>query len=132
MNDNTSSAIRIDKWLWAVRICKTRKTALDLCKKHKVLINGQPVKPSREVRPGQVVTVKREGLEWLYRVRQCLEKRVSAPLSLEYKEDITSPETREQFKAIKKNLLPRRARGAGRPTKKERRDMEKIRRFKED
>ena len=131
MNENMLASVRIDKWLWAVRICKTRKIALDLCKKHKVLINGQPVKPSREVRPGEVITVKSEGVAWPYEVLQCLEKRVNALLSLEYKKDITPPETREQLKEIKKNLLPSRPRGSGRPTKKERRDMEKIRQFNE-
>ena len=126
MSDNELSSVRIDKWLWAVRICKTRVLSADLCKKHKVLVDGQPVKPSREVRSGQVVIVKRDGIEWQYKVIQCIDKRVSAPLSLECKEDITPEEALERLKLIKKNLMPPRPKGAGRPTKKERRDLEKL------
>ncbi|MBU0468190.1 MAG: RNA-binding S4 domain-containing protein [Candidatus Omnitrophica bacterium] len=118
--------MRIDKWLWGVRICKTRKVASELCKQHKVLVLGQPVKASREVMPGQVVIVKRDGVEWQYKVIQCLDKRVSAPLSLEYKEDITPKETLERLKLIKMDLMPRRPKGSGRPTKKERRNLEKL------
>ena len=119
-------SVRIDKWLWAVRICKTRAIATELCKKHKVLIDGQPVKPSRDVQPGQVVIVKREGIEWHYRIIQCLLKRVSAPLSLEFKEDITPKANLELLKILKRDIMPRRPKGSGRPTKKERRGLEKL------
>lgn len=126
MSDDELSSVRIDKWLWAVRICKTRKVASELCKQHKVLVEGQPVKPSRDVMSGHVVIVKRDGIEWQYKVIQCIDKRVSAPLSLECKEDITPKETLERLKLIKSDLMPRRPKGAGRPTKKERRDLEKL------
>ncbi len=126
MNENDLSSVRVDKWLWAVRICKTRKLATELCKQHKILINGQPVKPSRDVIPGQEVILKRDGVEWVYKVLKCLDKRVSAPLSLEYKEDITPEETIERLKIIKRDMMPRRPKGAGRPTKKERRNLEKV------
>ena len=126
MNEDNLTSVRIDKWLWGVRIFKTRKIALELCKQHKILVDDHPVKPSREVRPGQVVTVRKDGVEWLYEVIQCLDKRVSAPLSLAYKKDITPKETLERLKVIKMNLMPQRPKGTGRPTKKERRDLEKI------
>ena len=126
MSENDLSSVRIDKWLWAVRICKTRKLSTELCKQHKILINGHPVKPSREVIPGQIVVLKRDGVEWIYKVLQCLDKRVSAPLSSEYKEDITPNETLERLKIIKRDMMPRRPKGAGRPTKKERRTLEKL------
>lgn len=126
MSEGGLSSVRIDKWLWAVRISKTRKIAVELCKQHKVLLDGQPVKPSREVKQGNIVTVKKEGVEWLYEVLQCLDKRVGAPLSLEYKKDITPLETLERLKLIKRDLMPRRPKGAGRPTKKERRTLEKF------
>jgi len=121
--------MRIDKWLWAVRICKTRKMASELCKQHKVLIDKHPVKPSREISPGQIVIIKKNGIEWNYKVIQCLDKRVSAPLSLKYKEDITPKEALEKLKLIKRNMMPQRPTGAGRPTKKERRNLDKIKIF---
>ncbi len=124
MTNQNLTSIRIDKWLWASRICKTRKVVAELCKQHKVLIAGQPVKRSREVGPGQVVVIKREGIEWHYKVIKCLDKRVSAPLSLEFKEDITPKENLERLEQMKKDMMPRRPKGAGRPTKKERRTLE--------
>lgn len=63
MSENDLRSVRIDKWLWAVRICKTRQLATELCKQHKILIDGQPVKPSRDVSPGEVVILKRDGVE---------------------------------------------------------------------
>ena len=126
MSEQDLKSVRIDKWLWAVRICKTRKIAYDLCKEHKVLIDDQPVKPSREIRPGQVIIVKREGIEYQYKVLQCLEKRVGAGLAGQYKEDITPKETLEKLEMIRKNAMPPRPRGAGRPTKKERRNLIKF------
>ena len=113
MSDNELSSVRIDKWLWAVRICKTRKVAAELCKQHKVLVEGQPVKPSREVMLRQVVIVKRDGIEWQYKVIQCIDKRVSAPLSLECREDINHKEAMEKLKLIKSDLMPPRPKGAG-------------------
>ena len=124
MTNQNLTSIRIDKWLWASRICKTRKVVAELCKQHKVLIAGQPVKRSREVGPGQVVVIKREGIEWHYKVIKCLDKRVSSPLSLEFKEDITPKENLERLEQMKKDMMPRRPKGAGRPTKKERRTLE--------
>ncbi len=84
------------------------------------------MKRSREVSPGQVVVIKREGIEWHYKVIKCLDKRVSAPLSLAFKEDITPKENLERLQQMKKDLMPRRPKGAGRPTKKERRDLEVL------
>ena len=120
------SSVRIDKWLWAVRICKTRKAATELCKQRKVLVEGRPVKPSKEVMLRQVVIVKRDGVEWQYRVIQCIDKRVSAPLSLKCREGINHEEAMEKLKLIKSDWMPPRSKGAGRPTKKERRDLEKL------
>jgi len=119
-------SIRIDKWLWAVRICKTRLIASTLCKRQKVFVDGQLVKPSREVHPGQTIAIKKDGIEWQYKVIQCIEKRVSAPLAALCKEDRTSQESLDQLKMINKGWAARREKGAGRPTKKERRDMDKA------
>ena len=123
MAEGVLSSVRVDKWLWGSRICKTRKVVSELCKQHKVLIEGQPVKRSREVSLGQVVVIKRDGILWHYRVIKCLDKRVSAPVSLQFKEDVTPQENLDQLKMIKRDMMPRRPKGAGRPTKKERRDL---------
>jgi len=120
------NTVRIDKWLWAVRICKTRAMATDLCKRQKVTINGQYAKASREIHPGQTITIKKEGIEWKYKVIECIDKRVSAPLAAKCKNDITPDENLNQLKLIKTNWTPYRAKGSGRPTKKERRDLDKV------
>lgn len=125
-HDLMSDSCRIDKWLWAVRICKTRKIAAELCEKHRVTIDGQVVKPSRDVKTDQIICIKRDGIEYQYKVIAPLDKRVSAPLSLQYKEDITPHEELEKLKVIKTDLMPQRPKGAGRPTKKERRTLEKL------
>jgi len=119
-------SIRVDKWLWAVRVCKTRQIATDLCQREKVLVDGQRVKPSRDVRPGQVVTVKKDGIEYQYRVIKRVGKRVGAPEAAGCREDITPKEALEKLKMIRSSWTPRRPKGAGRPTKKERRDLRKA------
>jgi ribosome-associated heat shock protein Hsp15 len=119
-------SVRIDKWLWSVRICKTRLIATDLCKRHKVSIDGQEVKPSRAITCGQIIHVHREGVCWQYRVLQCIEKRVGPQVAKECCEDITPPEEKNRLVLIKGGWTPRRAKGEGRPTKKERRDMDRV------
>ncbi len=116
--------IRIDKWLWAVRLCKTRAIATDLCKRQKVFINNQIAKPSREIHSGQTIILKREGIQWKYKIIQCIDKRVSAPLAAGCKEDITPKESLARLKMVKDTWTPRRPKGSGRPTKKERRDLD--------
>ncbi|MFH0754778.1 MAG: S4 domain-containing protein [Candidatus Omnitrophota bacterium] len=118
--------VRIDKWLWAVRICKTRVIALDLCKRNKVIIDGQVVKPSRAVNPGQVVVVRKEGISWQYRVLKCIDKRVGAPLAKVCCEDITPQEEKDKLALIKSGWMARRVKGEGRPTKKERRELNRV------
>lgn len=119
-------SVRIDKWLWAVRICKTRQVAMDLCKRQNVRIDGQYCKPSREVKIGQLVTVKKEGIDWQYRVLKCIDKRVGAKVAVDCKEDETSQEDKKKIQVIRQQWVPRRPKGMGRPTKKDRRDYEKL------
>ena len=119
-------SVRIDRWLWAVRICKTRAIAADLCKRQRVNINGQTIKPSREIRVGDIITLKRQGITWQYKVRKCLINRVGAKLVIEYKEDLTSQEELDKLKIVKSAWIPRRAKGAGRPTKKDRRAINRL------
>jgi len=116
--------VRLDKWLWAVRICKTRAAAADMCKRQRVSVDGQKAKPSREVAPGQVITVRRDGIDWIYKVIKPIEKRVGAGIAKECREDLTPEEDLERLKSVRKVWVPRRPKGAGRPTKKDRRDMD--------
>ncbi len=118
--------VRIDKWLWAVRIFKTRSLAMNACKKGRVLINGQQVKPSKSVKIGEVVTVKKRPVFYKYEVLGLLAKRQSAKIAEEYKKDITPKEELTKLEAQKLQPFEKRDRGAGRPTKKERRILDRI------
>lgn len=117
--------VRIDKWLWAVRICKTRMVAKDLCERQKVSIDGQKVKPSRTVQAGQLIVLRREGIDWVYKVIKPIGMRVGAPEAVQCREDLTPPEDLERLKTIRNFQLARRS-GEGRPTKKERRAMDRM------
>jgi len=118
--------VRIDKWLWAVRVFKTRSQAADACRKGKVFINDSLVKPSRFVHVNEIVTVKKLPVVYTYRVKQLLHKRLGAKWVSDYMEDITPEDEKNKRKIEQKNAFFVRDRGAGRPTKKERREMEKI------
>ncbi|MFO7616712.1 MAG: RNA-binding S4 domain-containing protein [Bacteroidales bacterium] len=121
-----SEGIRIDKWLWAVRIFKTRNLAADSCRMSRVLIGDEPVKPSRNVRIGDVIVVKKPPLTLTYRVEGLIEKRVSAPEAALNCSNLTPPEEFTRLKTIQENAFFTRDRGAGRPTKKERRELDKL------
>ena len=118
--------VRIDKWLWAVRICRTRQISSDLCKRGKIKINGLLVKPSREVKVGQIVCVQRRGIVWQYEVVCCIEKRVGAKTAVVCRRDLTPEKDICRMKLIRSQRSPSREKGMGRPTKKDRRDRDKI------
>lgn len=117
---------RIDKWLWCVRLFKTRTQAAEACSGGKVKLNDASVKPSRELKPGDVVSMKRGIVTWSYRVLAFPKNRVSAKEVAIYAENIT-PET-EKVKLDDLKYIPviKREKGSGRPTKKERRDLGKF------
>ena len=117
--------VRVDKWLWAVRIFKTRNLATEACKKGKIIINDQPVKPSRVLKINDVVHVKKPPVLYVYRVKGLLGKRLSARLIQEYCENIT-PESELKKLKVRETFFVVRDRGAGRPTKKERRIIDKF------
>jgi len=119
-------AVRLDKWLWAVRIFKTRSLAATACRQGRVKVNAQPVKPARNVKINEVIVVQKTEMTCTFKVLGLLEKRVGAPLVKEYAEDQT-PEAEFQ-KARQARLTPLnwRPKGSGRPTKKERRDLEEF------
>lgn len=118
--------IRIDRWLWAARICKTRSQAANDCKRGKVLMDDQPVKPSRLIREGDVLVVRRMPVIHTYRVKKITGKRVSAKLAADLVEDLTPPEEKEKLRQKSAATLFIRRRGEGRPTKKERRIIDRY------
>lgn len=117
---------RIDKWLWASRIFKTRTIAAEACKKGRVSINGTPVKPSRMIKPGEVIQVKKPPVTYSFKVLQAIEKRIGAKLVPEILENVTTPEQYELLEMSRISGFVDRARGTGRPTKKDRRSMEEF------
>jgi ribosome-associated heat shock protein Hsp15 len=117
---------RIDKWLWAVRIFKTRSDASEACRKGRVTINDLPVKPSRDVRIGDVITVKRPPISYIYKVIALIDNRQPAKNVALYVEDLTPQDELDIQKLQQSTSFVRRDRGTGRPTKKERRDIDKF------
>lgn len=117
---------RIDKWLWAARIFKTRTIAAEACKKGRVSINGAQAKPSRMIKPGDVINVKKSPITYSFKVLQAIEKRVGAKLVPEIMENVTTPEQYELLEMSKISGFIDRARGTGRPTKKDRRSLDEF------
>ena len=121
-----ADSVRIDKWLWAIRFFKTRSQAADACKGGKVKMDGKNVKASREVREGDVVEVQHNYIKRFVKVKQAVHNRVAARLVPELMEDLTPKEEFEKQEMMRQLNAERRDRGAGRPTKKERRMIEKL------
>lgn len=119
-------ALRIDKWLWAVRIYKTRTMAGDACRAGKVKIQGQAVKPSRAIKVGDVITVTLGPLSKTIQVIELIHNRVSAKLVPQSMLDLTPEEEYERIKFMHEMKAGMRERGSGRPTKKDRRDLDKL------
>jgi len=122
---NDSKSVRIDKFLWAVRLYKTRGLASDACRMNRILINGAAIKPSRDITSSDIITVRKPPLTYLFRVIMPVENRQPAKLVSNYLEDIT-PEA-EKAKLIIRQTAPvgYRKKGTGRPTKKDRRIIDK-------
>lgn len=117
---------RIDKWLWAARIFKTRSMAAAACKKGQVSMKGAQLKPSRTVKPGDVIEVRKPPVTYSFKVKQTIEKRVGAKLIPEILENVTPPEQYELLEMSRLSGFVGRARGTGRPTKKDRRNLEEF------
>ncbi|MBF6627314.1 MAG: RNA-binding S4 domain-containing protein [Proteiniphilum sp.] len=118
--------VRIDKWLWAVRIFKTRTVASEACKKGRVMIGNVSVKPSRNIRAGEIVQVRKPPVTYSFKVLSLADKRMGAKLVPQFMENVTPPEQLELLELNKISGFVDRQRGQGRPTKKERRDMEQF------
>ena len=117
---------RIDKWLWASRIFKTRTLAAEACKKGRVSLNDALAKASRMVKAGDVVMVRKPPVTFSFRVLQPIEKRVGAKYVSEIMENITPPDQYELLEMNRVSGFVNRAKGTGRPPKKERRTLEEF------
>ena len=115
---------RIDKWLWAARIFKTRTIAAEACKKGRISINGTQAKPARMIKAGDTIQVRKPPVTYSFKVLQAIEKRVGAKLVPEVMENVTTPDQYELLEMNRISGFIDRARGTGRPTKKDRRDLD--------
>jgi ribosome-associated heat shock protein Hsp15 len=120
------SEVRIDKWLWAVRLFKTRSLAADACKKGKVVIQNIQVKPSRNIKIGDIVCIRKNPILYSFKVLALSENRMNAKLVSGFMENVTTADQLELIELAKLAGQTGRDRGTGRPTKKERRDIEEF------
>ena len=121
--------VRIDKWLWSIRIFKSRTLATDACKGGKVKVKGDTVKPSFLIAEGDVAAVKKDGFTFEFKVLQAIEKRVGAAIAVTCYTDVTPAAERDKYNAWFQNASPtseKRDRGVGRPTKKDRRELDDL------
>lgn len=118
--------VRIDKWLWAVRIFKTRTIAAEACKKGRVMIGDVPVKPSRNIRTGEIIQVRKPPITFSFKVLALADKRMGAKMVPQFMENVTPPDQYELLELNKISGFVDRQRGTGRPTKKERRDLDQF------
>ena len=117
---------RIDKWLWATRIFKTRSIATAACKKGRVCVDGVAVKPSRTIKVGDTISVRKPPITYTYSVIGLVQNRVGAKLVPNYLKNITSPDQYELLEMVKINGFIDRQKGLGRPTKKDGREIQKF------
>jgi ribosome-associated heat shock protein Hsp15 len=118
--------MRIDKWLWAVRIFKTRSDAAEACRTNKVTVNGSPAKPSREIGIGDVIGVRKLPVNYSYRVIELTDLRKGAKLVDQFVENITPQQELDKLNVPRETVFISRDRGTGRPTKKERREIDSV------
>lgn len=118
--------VRLDKWLWAVRVFKTRSDAADACRTNRVLVNDSYAKPSREVKVGDVISVKKMPVVYQYRVVELVSSRQPAKNVPLYAADITPQSELDKLNVPRETIFIVRDRGTGRPTKKERRELDSL------
>ncbi len=121
-----ADSTRLDKYLWSIRVFKTRSEATDACRGGKILVNGQDAKPSREVKAGDTIQVRKGPVQYKYKVLQPIDRRQGAALVAQYAENLTSESELAKLHAPHESFFVTRDRGAGRPTKKERRQMDTL------
>jgi len=118
--------VRIDKWMWATRIFKSRTIAVEACKKGRVMMNNVSVKPSRMIKAGDVIQIKKPPVVYSFKVLALTVRRMGAKLVPEYLEDVTPSEQYALLELDRINGFVNRNKGEGRPTKKERRDLDSF------
>ena len=118
--------VRIDKYLWSIRVFKTRSEATDACKGGKIRVNGADTKPSKMVKVGDTIVARKGAVTYTYKVLELIDKRQGAKLVPKYAENLTPPEELAKLRAPIETFFLKRDRGAGRPTKKDRRQMEAL------
>ena len=118
--------VRLDKWLWAVRVFKTRSDAADAIRSNRVLVNDAYAKPSREVKVGDVISVKKMPVVYQYRVVELVSSRQPAKNVPMYTTDITPQSELDKLNVPRETIFIVRDRGTGRPTKKERRELDSL------
>lgn len=118
--------VRVDKWLWATRIFKTRTIATEACKKGRVSIGGINVKPSRPLKVGEIVDVRKPPVTYSFRVKALAENRMGAKLVPEYLENVTPASQMELLEMVRISGFINRQKGLGRPTKKEGRELSRF------
>ena len=119
-------SVRLDKYLWAIRVFKTRSDATDACNGNKVKIGGVNAKPSKPVKPGDVLEVRKGSATFSYRVIKLTESRMGAQLVPDFVDDLTPESERLKLFAPRETITMQRDRGAGRPTKRDRRQLEEL------
>ncbi|GAC1304761.1 MAG: hypothetical protein NVSMB24_12680 [Mucilaginibacter sp.] len=118
--------LRIDKYLWAIRIFKTRTLATDACKAGRIKLDGQNIKPSHEVKVGEIYNVSKGAERKVVKVTGLLENRTDAKTAVNFYEDLTPVEQTHAFKSVFNAPMLKRDRGAGRPTKRDRREIDDL------
>ena len=118
--------VRIDKYLWSIRVYKTRSEATDACKGGKIRVNGADTKPSKPVKVGDTIVARKGAVTYTYKVLQLVDKRQGAKLVSQYAENLTPEEEIAKLRAPVETFFLKRDRGAGRPTKKDRRQMDSL------
>ena len=126
-----NESLRIDKWLWEVRLFKSRSLATDACKAGKVKMDGSNVKASKEIKEGDLITVSLNPLFKTVRVRKFPKSRVNAKMVTDFMEDLTPQAEYDRVKMINETNIEYRDRGIGRPTKKQRRVIDQLKNSKE-
>ena len=118
--------VRIDKYLWSIRVFKTRSEATDACKGGKIRVNGADIKPSKAVKVGDLIVARKGAVAYTYKVLELIDKRQGAKLVPRYAENLTPEEELAKLRAPVETFFLKRDRGAGRPTKKDRRQMDSL------
>lgn len=121
-----ADSTRLDKFLWSIRVFKTRTDATDACKGSKITVNGQDVKPSREIKSGDIIVVRKGSVHYTYKVLVPIDKRQGAKLVGEFVENLTPESELQKLHAPTETFFIKRDRGTGRPTKKDRRQMDDL------